>query len=110
VRPPNEPEFGSHGEVLSAVDWLGQRFGLGDVVIYCIAAGKGQMLALGRVVDFEYIPEQRNAMRPAWVRAAELYVRVLTERTSGRWNNVERSAPAWVNPMNVTLAKGVIDL
>lgn len=77
------------------IDWLGNRVEVGDVVIYAIAAGRGQQMALGTVQKIE-----------ATENPYELYkVRVLTEKTSGHWSNGPRTKPAWVNPMNITLWK-----
>ena len=36
-------------DVLSAEDWLGHRFAVGEKVMYCIGAGHGQMMAIGEV-------------------------------------------------------------
>lgn len=88
--------IGTHGELLVARDWLGRTFQLGSRVMYCIGAGRGQMMAYGVVVDMA-IANQHN---PEW---GEIEVKVLTERTSGKWDNEARTRPAWVNPMNITV-------
>lgn len=95
---------------VAAVDWLGNPFRLGDLVMYCIAAGRGQMMALGRVQqirarevdhhDYHEVDGQRRwgIVGKRW----DVEVQVLTEKTSGHWGNSARSKPAWVNPMNIT--------
>lgn len=100
---------------LSAVDWLNQRFHLGDTVMYCIGAGRGQMMAIGTV---KQIRAKKRAgwhweKQPdtTWERVddnlddpyTEIEVQVLTEKTSGSWDNTKRTRPAWVNPMNITV-------
>jgi hypothetical protein len=92
-------------DVLTAVDWLGARFGVGERVMYCIGAGHGQMMAVGTVVAMralevndDFDRETRTWRGKRW----DVEVRVLTEKTSGHWGNRARSKPAWVNPMNIT--------
>lgn len=75
---------------VSATDWLGNRFRVGEMVMYCVGAGRGQLMAIGRVLQIQ-IDAYDN-----------IKVQVLTEKTSGRWNNTQRTRPAWVNPMNIT--------
>ena len=121
---PAHPELAPEGHVVSAVDWRGNRFRIGDTVMYCIGAGRGQMMALGTVVQIRSEEKTRREGRRAepgetptrildwhdppvpWVDFDVPYddvtVQVLTETTSGRWNNETRSKPAWVNPMNIT--------
>lgn len=122
MHSPHSPEFtdnptfytpGGYGQEyrtdgVSAVDWLGNRFKLGDLVMYCIGAGRGQMMALGRVQRIRahkqspyWDAEARKQVKDGW--RWEVEVQVLTERTSGRWGNEARTKPAWVNPMNITL-------
>ena len=86
------PEF-EDGVCVAATDWRGNRFSVGDMVMYCVGAGRGQMMAEGRVLQ----------IRPGKYTTIE--VQVLTERTSGAWNNGKRTRPAWVNPMNITALK-----
>ncbi len=93
------------GELVAARDWLGNTFAVGDVVLYCVGADRGQMMAVGRVVKLE-IPElgydaQRAIDSGREVRR-EVCVQVLTAKTSGHWGNGPRTRPAWVNPMNIT--------
>lgn len=98
-------------DALSAVDWLGNTFKLGDRVMYCIGAGRGQMMALGtvkqirtkNVVFYSYDSSKGRYQVPG----VEVEVQVLTEKTSGNWNNGERTKPAWVNPMNVTALENI---
>lgn len=124
TRNPSAPEFSDtptfeakeyepkRTDVLSAVDWLGNRFHVGDTVMYCIGAGRGQMMALGTVQamraqecqelvswDWEGNKRVNEVRRDYW----NVEVQVLTERTSGSWDNEKRTRPAWVNPMNITL-------
>jgi hypothetical protein len=97
---------------LSAVDWLGHRFAVGDTVLYCIGAGRGQMMALGTVKQIraqkhmQYERDERGwAVIPRvelGYEFSEIQVQVLTERTSGSYDNTARTKPAWVNPMNIT--------
>lgn len=99
-------------DVLSATDWLGSAFRLGDTVMYCIGAGRGQMMALGTVQAIRAWYRKRLVSRDWSVpgdRSRDVYeaywdveVQVLTQKTSGAWNNKERTRPAWVNPMNIT--------
>lgn len=103
--------------VPGAIDWLGNRFEVGDLVMYCVGAGRGQMMAVGRVT--EVLVAERMARRSvpdpskagAWIvehyTVEEVRVQVLTERTSGSWDNGKRSRPAWVNPMNITALPGM---
>ncbi len=101
MHHPRDPEFNEDGDCCAATDWLGQRFAVGDRVMYCVGAGRGQMMAIGRVVKIEATPGR------VWDNEVCAYgyrfrVQVLTERTSGCWNNKRRSRPAWVNEMNIT--------
>lgn len=91
----------------SAVDWLGNRFAVGEKVIYCIGAGRGQMMAIGKVIQIRARVSQTwdrdsREMVPVW----DVQVQVITERTSGHWDNSARTKPAWVNPMNITSVQG----
>ncbi len=63
---PHSPGFVGD-EMVSAVDWLGARFFVGNTVLYCVAAGGGQTMALGVVQkirgekksrEMDYPPEQ----------------------------------------------------
>lgn len=119
---PRLPELDAEGTVVSAVDWRGNRFHVGGQVIYCIGAGRGQMMAIGEVIKIESTAAERTYYRPpepgetphkvnswnntAWMCEAipydEVRVLVRTLKTSGRWDNKERTRPAWVNPMNIT--------
>lgn len=86
---PSDPEFDPDGTCFAARDWLGNRFVVGERVMYCVGAGRGQLMAIGKVLKI--VPEGRG-----------IKVQVLTERTSGAWGNGARSRSAWVNPLNVT--------
>ncbi len=101
---PHSPLRNSEGEVISAVDWLGNRFSVGDRVLYCVGAGRGQLMAYGKVLWI------KAEAKPVWDYAAKKWredletvtVQVLTERTSGNWGNEKRTRPALVNPLNIT--------
>ncbi len=62
---PSRPgyDINGSGTVLSAVDWRGNRFHVGDTVMYCIGAGRGQMMAIGEVVKIESTPSSRKYLR-----------------------------------------------
>lgn len=108
-------------DVISAVDWLGHTFKVGDKVMYCISAGRGQMMAIGEVKQIRARqepryrwenhpdPEQTGRQRVLTGHVDVVEVQVLTERTSGGWNNKERTKPAWVNPMNITSLANIND-
>lgn len=129
---PSEVELDADGEPVSAEDWLGNRFGVGDLVMYCISAGRGQMMAIGRVQKLRVAGTSKKTRRLTEKAAALSYeerwklprdeqwetvdvpqhlwvveVQVLTDRTSGRWSNERRTRPAWVNEMNITAVKGM---
>lgn len=117
---PREPEWDADGNVIGATDWLGNVFKVGDQVTYCIGAGRGQMMAIGRVLKLKNEVKQRMEFREPkkgetpnykgpytgldYVRYRVLYdcitVQVLTLKTSGP--SAKRTKPAWVNPMNIT--------
>lgn len=120
---PSNPQFDAGGNPVSAEDWLGNRFSIGDQVMYCIGAGRGQMMAIGTVQALR-VKESSKLQRvdnpapqsSAW-RDRFLFVdappdkwvvevQVLTERTSSHWGNGQRSRPAWVNEMNITAITG----
>lgn len=95
-RHPHSPERDSDGTIVSAVDWLGNRFHIGDRVVYCIGAGRGQLMALGDVVK---IKEQELYHGTS---NTEIKVMVHTRATSGTWDYEERRAATWVNSINIT--------
>ena len=127
---PHSPIFEDE-ECVGGVDWRGNEFRIGDLVMYCIGAGRGQMMAVGKIQkirfrwseweDYEEVEkgEPYDRYRKPWVACdGTLYpesffrkittpcpifeIQVLTEGTSGRWDNEKRTRPAWVNPMNIT--------
>lgn len=122
IRQPGEPAIRDNdGTLLALTDWRGNTYRIGDTVMYCISAGRGQMMAEGRIVQFREEPAWRWNLRTPepgdepnyhthggtpYIRQREDYVvygvQVLTSRTSGRWNNEARTRPAWVNEMNIT--------
>ncbi len=124
-RHPSNPEYGNDGAVLAATDWRGNRFKVGDTVLYCISAGRGQMMAEGVVVQIRSQRRVNRVRRPArdgetptysftlssgdvWEGVEEetfyddITVQVHTRATAGRWDNQARTKPAWVNSMNIT--------
>lgn len=125
---PHSPMY-SGSTVISAVDWLGNRFLVGDKVIYCISAGRGQLMAIGEVIaitverymkrtEVEAEPDEPDALNRPWlepdrwfriikVPSDEVKVQVRTLKTSGKWDNAERKKPAWVNPQNITALQAV---
>jgi hypothetical protein len=57
---PSSPLFDEEGACLSAEDWLGKRFSVGDKVMYCIGAGRGQQMAIGTVKFIRATPQSRE--------------------------------------------------
>ncbi len=122
-RAPHSPGYEGN-KVVSAVDWRGNTFRVGDQVIYCIGAGRGQMMAVGTVLQIKVDrlfrtdavttdSDDPDAYTQPWFKPGrylkdiripydDVKVQVRTLKTSGRWDNQERSKPAWVNPMNIT--------
>ncbi len=132
-RHPRSPGYDTEGTgfVLSAVDWRGIRFHVGEQVMYCVSAGRSQMMAIGEVKQIKVDKSERRFARPpreddpedkikyeynnstktydknkpfVWdaLEFDDITVQVLTSKTSGRWDNKARTRPAWVNPMNIT--------
>lgn len=100
-------------DVLEATDWLGHRFRPGDKVMYCVAAGRGQMMAIGTVKaircrQYESQTWDRETQTHGKELRWEFEVQVLTTKTSGHWGNKQRTRPAWVNPMNITSVSGFV--
>lgn len=122
---PHSPEFGPiptfvegtysgsmwHTHVVSAVDWLGARFHVGEKVIYCIGAGRGQVMAIGTVKSMrcreKYAYNLAGTTKARQPAGWEIEVQVLTERTSSTWSESKRTKPAWVNAINVTAMPAV---
>lgn len=122
---PSHPERNDSGEIIAARDWLGNRFAVGERVIYCIHSGDTQKMAVGVVEKIESI---RTRERLGWrltppgeqpdktmtidgasvdfskvrVPYEELRVAVLTLRTSDTWHDRQRTKAAWVKPNNIT--------
>ncbi len=111
----------TYGNLVALTDWLGQLYRVGQRVMYCIGAGRGQMMAIGVIQQFREEPDSRwNYRDPepgeepnhsgymgrpqvkTRIDFTVYSVQVLTERTSGHWNNQQRTRPAWVNIMNIT--------
>lgn len=122
---PSEVALDGDGNPISAEDWLGNRFGVGDLVMYCISAGRGQMMAIGRVkalrirensktqrVYSDEWEDDLHRRKKSWMEDVPQHlwvveVQVLTDRTSGYWGNERRTRPAWVNEMNITAVTGI---
>lgn len=100
---PSLPELDQDGTVLAATDWLGNRFAVGELVLYCVKDGQGQMMALGRVLKIKTETKYDYFSNPFEL----VSVQVLTAKTSGQSNNTTRTKPAWVNPLNITAIKGL---
>lgn len=94
---PSAPVFDTDGACVGATDWRGNRFRVGDKVMYCIGAGRGQVMAIGEVLQMEH-----KTVKWGDRTRDEFRVQVLTEATSGSWGNEKRTRPAWVNEMNIT--------
>jgi hypothetical protein len=54
---PRDPIFDSDGNCLSAVDWLGHRFWVGDQVVYCM---NGPVMGVGIVVRLRSEHQERS--------------------------------------------------
>ena len=91
---PGEPESTApvYREVDSAVDWLGNRFRVGEKVIYCIGAGRGQMMAIGTVVKMR-AENVKIYHDPKGQVRTDVTVQVLTEKSSGHWGDERRTRP-----------------
>ena len=106
MRHPSDPIRGPDGEVVSAVDWLGNRFSVGERVLYCVGAGRGQLMAYGNVLKI-FADKQVlwDHDKRCHYDGEAVRVQVLTERTSSDWGEEwsgRRSRPAMVNPLNIT--------
>lgn len=97
---PDQPEFNGDGVIVSAVDWLGNRFRIGDQVLYCITQGSGGLMAYGTVVEIADAGHARFDM---------LTVKVRTLGTASEWKHRagERRHATWVNAYNVTAVPGM---
>lgn len=125
---PADPEFDAEGNCISALDWRGNRFHVGETVMYCIGAGRGQRMAIGQVLEMQAEPRKTKTerlIRPGetptrtyettWEKTPRLIelieveehyhdfkIKVLTEETSGEWDGEKRTRPAWPQPVNMT--------
>ncbi len=70
-------------------------------MLYCVGAGRGQLMAYGRVLKIRGVTRKRYEKGEV-VDLEDITVTVLTQRTSGEWGNGPRSRPAAVNPLNIT--------
>ncbi len=99
------------GEIVGAYDWLGDPFYVGEQVLYCIGAGRSQLMAVGECLEIVGEPSHRrvkNKVLDVWEiqEFTSVKVKVRTLKTSGEWGNEERTRPAWVNPLNITSLHG----
>ena len=92
---PHSPEYDEEGNIVSAIDWLGNRFYIGERVLYCISAGRGQQMAIGVV--------QEIVNNYDYSYGEQLEVRILTEKSV--YDSKVRTRPAWVNQNNITSMK-----
>ncbi|MFI5840586.1 hypothetical protein ACIA8K_12840 [Catenuloplanes sp. NPDC051500] len=114
-----DPVLDENGKCIALTDWLGGTVRVGDMVLYCIGAGRGQQLAYGvvkqlvadqkmgwgnRAAEPDETPDYVTEAGGRWMRTQEPYwdygVQVHTQGVSG-WGG-KRERAAWVNPMNVT--------
>ncbi len=102
-RHPSSPEFDEHGMCVSAVDWLGNRFRVGDPVLYTINGDGTREIALGKVI---YIAV---AQRVDWTGLPydEVTVQVLTAGTAAPYDANARTKPAWPRATNITAVAGL---
>ncbi len=71
--------------------------------MYCVGAGRGQLMAYGVVKQIRTTPGRHyNYELRDYELVDDIEVQVLTSATSGSWNNDKRIRPAWVNPLNIT--------
>lgn len=108
MRHPSNAERNEAGECIAATDWLGNRFAVGETVLYCIGAGRGQLMAIGKVLKMwaeDKVVWDHDLRKH--VPGADIKVQVLTERTSGGWDSGPRTRPAMVTPLNITAIKVV---
>lgn len=103
---PHSPVLDSEGKVFAATDWLGNQFSVGEEVMYCIGAGRGQMMAIGTVQEMRVKTMFHWTADVGRHEVDVVEVKVLTSRTSGHWNNRARTKPVWVNEMNITSMRG----
>lgn len=100
-------------DVLSAEDWLGHTFAVGDTVMYCIGdGGRGQQMAVGTVKqirsrvyaigrwDYGDPVDYKNKKFVKTGEETLVEVQVFTSKTSK--SNYKRTMPAWVTPENIT--------
>lgn len=96
-------------DILHGIDWLGNEFRVGDLVMYCIGAGRGQQMALGHIQQMRAKETGYYDWKQvkSWIATGwDLEVQVLTEKVSGFGG--PRTKPAWVNPMNITSVDGIV--
>ncbi len=127
IQFPHSPQRDDKGRVISAVDWLGNRFHVGDHVLYSIHHGDTHMMALGEVLQIKAVMRPAKKYRdpepgeqPDFVNDLadppiglvkyttfydEVTVRVRTLRTADPYCKGERKGGAWVNPNNITKAQ-----
>jgi hypothetical protein len=83
--------------------------------MYCIGAGRGQIMAIGRVrmirarETYDYTWDGTSRVKSNTPVGWEIEVQVLTEKTSSTWVDSKRTKPAWVNPHNITALPALED-
>ena len=100
---PTKAHPDADGNPVSAEDWLGNRFAIGDAVIYCVGYGSnGGLMAVGRVTGMRFGTQGRQATPP-------VEVQVLTHGTPRDWigRSSKRTRPGWINSFNVTAVTGI---
>lgn len=122
-RAPHSP-INERGKWVSAVDWRGNRFAVGDEVLYCVADGYSYCTAVGRVIeiavktiqrrrDVETTADDPEGHHRPWFDPDRYYrtehfpvddVRVLVQtlQTASHGDKGPRAKPGWVNPWNIT--------
>lgn len=94
----------AHGEITSAQDWLGNRFSVGDKVIYCVArVPRSGKMALGRVTKIRRAPEPQGGYHVG----EGIEVQIKTVRTTV--GAPAGFSPQWIVPSNVTALSGLED-
>ncbi len=105
IRSPSDPERDDLGRIVSALDWLGNRFRLGDPVIYTVngAGTSVRDIAIGKVTN---IVASRHA---DWTGAEYdiINVQVLTAATGRASDNRPRLVPCWPRAYNITALTGL---
>lgn len=99
---PCRPHPDENGRVTSAEDWLGNRFGIGDPVVYCTTASTGGMMAVGTVEEIRLGEQGRRTFPPV-----EVKIRTHASASSRLRDSGRRSKPGWITSSNVTAIAGL---